>query len=107
MRKQGLSSPNRWIVEQCQLVNFGAIRFRVKDGQPDVDGPWSTRQTVKLAGGDNGARHEFLRADFVLRVEQAALITQLSAMAGGTHVTVEVRHGLPFTIEIERSATAA
>lgn len=107
MDKKRLPEPQRRIIEQCQAINFGWITFRVKDGQPDLDHPWPTRQTVKLAGGQNGPRPESGSADFELRKEQVALLTHLSQLSDGARVTVEVKHGLPFLIEIEQDSQAA
>lgn len=107
MNKKRLSVPQRRIIEQCQTINFGWITFRIKDGQPDLDYPWPTRQTVKLAGGQNGPRPESSSADFELRKEQVALLTHLSQLSDGASVTVEVKHGLPFLIEIEQDSQAA
>ncbi|MCC7409987.1 MAG: hypothetical protein IT442_18115 [Phycisphaeraceae bacterium] len=107
MDKKQLSGPQRRIIEQCQAINFGQITFQVRGGQPNPDKPWATRQTVKLAGGENGPRPEVASTDFTLRKEQAALIHHLSQLPDGTRVTVEVKHGLPFAVEIEQDHRAA
>jgi len=107
MDKNELSGPQRRIIEQCQAVNFGQITFTVQGGQPDPDKPWPTRQTVKLGGGENGPRPESASADFSLRKEQVALIHHISKLPDGARVTVEVKHGLPFLIEIEQDNQAA
>lgn len=107
MNKKRLPEPQRRIIERCQAINFGRITFWVKDGQPDLEHPWPTRQTVKLAGGQNGPRPELDSADFELRKEQMALLTHLFPLPNGARVTVEVKHGLPFLIEIEQDSQAA
>jgi len=101
-----LFGPVQRLLRMMQAVNFGRVTFTVKGGQPDPDKPWPTRQTVKLAGGENGPRPESANADFSLRKEQVAMIHHLSQLPDGASVTVEVKHGLPFLIEIEQDNQA-
>lgn len=107
MNKRELSGPKRWIIEQCQAIGFGQITFYVRRGEPDLDKSWHTRQTVKLSGGANGPRPEASLADFELCREHVSLLETLAHLRDGTRVMVEVRHGLPFLIEIERNHQAA
>lgn len=107
MNKGELSGPTRWIIEQCQAIAFGEITFYVRRGEPDLDRSWDTRQTVKLAGGANGPRPEASLADFELCREQVLLLETLAHLRDGTKVTVEVRHGLPYLVEIEQNHQAA
>ncbi len=107
MKKQELSKLNQYLIDQCQRVNFGRIMFFVRNGEPDLGRPWHTRRTVKLAGADNGPRPEANLADFELRQEQAALFDTLNQIKDEERVTVEVRHGLPFVVEIEQDYQAA
>lgn len=107
MNKQRLSEPKQWLVKQCQRLNFGRITFHVLRGEPDLARPWRTRQTVKLDRGDNGPRAEADLADFELCQEQTALLDALSHVRDGVCVTVEVRNGVPFLVEIEQDHQAA
>lgn len=107
MNKQGLSEPNQWLIRQCQQLNFGRVTFHVLRGEADLARPWRTRRTVKLASGENGPRTETELADFELCHEQAALLDALRYIRDGACVTVEVRHGLPFLVEIEQDHQAA
>lgn len=107
MNRKRLSESNQWIIGQCQLVNFGRITFHVLRGEPDLAKPWRTRRTVKLASGENGPRPEAGLADFELCQEQTGLLSTLSRVRDGACVTVEVRHGLPFLVEIEHDHQAA
>ena len=107
VNKKQLSEPKQWIVDQCQLVNFGRISFHIQRGEPDLTRPWRTRRTVKLGGGENGPRPEATLTDFKLREEQASLLDALSHVGEGQRVAVEVRHGLPFILEIEQDHQAA
>lgn len=107
MNKKQLSRPKQWIVEQCQCINFGRITFHIQHGEPDLTRSWHTRRTVKLAGGENGPRPEAKLADFELCEEQTSLLNTLSHISDGVCVTVEVRHGVPFFVEIEQDHRVA
>ena len=107
MNKKQLSRRKQWIIEQCQDINFGRITVRIRDGEPDLDRPWRTLRTVKLAGSENGPRPEMARDDVALCQEQTALLTTLERLPNETCVTIEIRHGLPFLVEIERDYQAA
>ncbi|MCO6438161.1 MAG: hypothetical protein J5J06_13790 [Phycisphaerae bacterium] len=95
MTKKQLSGPNRWLVEQGQLINYGRLTFHVRGGQPDLHRPCSKLITLKLSGGANGPRPEAAHEDFELRHEQVALIEQLKVLPDGTRVRVKFAHGLP------------
>lgn len=107
MKKQQLSECNQWLTEQCQRLNFGQITFSVRAGEPDPGRPWRTRRIVKLGSGENGPRVEANLADFELCQEQVALFDALRRVGDGETVTVEVRHGLPFLVEIEQALDTA
>lgn len=104
MNKTQIPNRQQQIFELCQTINFGRVTFAVRDGGLDPSRPWRTVQTVKLAGGENGARPEAGIADFALRVEHTALLTQLAMVPNGTRVTVEVKHGVPFLLEIDQES---
>lgn len=107
MEKRDLSQPMQRLIERCQAVNFGRITLTIHHGQPDLTKPWRLLRTVKLAGGENGSRPEAAMANFQLRSEHTALLAQLDATADGALVTIEVKHGLPFLMEIEQDCQAA
>lgn len=107
MNKLKLPEPNQWLIEKCQRLGFGNITFCVWSGQPDLRRAWRTLQTVKLPDGANGPRPEARCADFVLCKEHTTLFEQLAHIEDGARVTVEVRHGLPFLLQIERDYEAA
>lgn len=107
MNRQRLLEPSQWLIKQCQRLNFGRITFYVLRGEPDPARPWRTRRTVKLAGGENGPRPEADLADFELCREQTALLDALSCVGDGSCVTIEVKHGLPFIVEIEQEYQVA
>jgi len=106
MTKQMLSEPWKRIVVVMQDLNFGRVTFSVRSGQPDFTRPFRTVRTVKPAGGENGPRPEAHSADFEVRKEVTSLIEQVARAADGAQVTVEVKYGLPFLIEVEEEHKA-
>ena len=101
MTKQMLSEPWKRLVRLMQALNFGRITFTVRGGAPDFTQKVRTVRTVKLPAGDNSARPEAGSADFELRKEVMGLRDQVAKATDGARVTVEVKYGLPFLIEIE------
>ena len=106
MTKQMLSEPRKRLIGMMQAINFGRVRFTVWDGAPDFDHAVRVTRTVKLAGGDNGFRAELGSVDFELRKEVIELLGQVANAANGAVATIEVKHGLPFVIEIEEELRA-
>jgi len=106
MTKQMLSEPWKRLVGMMQALNFGRITFLVRSGAPDFTQKVRTVRTVKLPAGDNGPRPEAGSADFGLRKEVTTLIDQVAKAADGAQVTVEVKYGLPFLIEVEEEHKA-
>jgi hypothetical protein len=98
-RKRSLPLTHRRLVELMQRLNFGRITFCVRAGVPDALKPFRTVRTVKPAG-ENGPRPETHCMDFEIRKEVVTLMEQVAQAADGALVTVEVKHGLPFLIEV-------
>jgi hypothetical protein len=107
MDKHDLSGPKQWLIELCQEINFGRITFWVRSGEPDLTHPHRTIRTVKLAGGENGPRPEGAIDNFQLRNEHLALLEQMGRIEDDATATIEVKHGLPFLIEVEQDHQAA
>jgi len=101
-----LPEGHRRLTRIMQQVNFGRIVFWVRSGQPDFTRPFRTVRTVKPAGNGNGPRPEAHSADFAVRKEVMTLHEQVARAADGAQVTVEVKYGLPFLIEVEEVHTA-
>jgi hypothetical protein len=104
--KQMLSEPWKRLVGMMQALNFGRITFFVRSGAPDFAQLVLTVKTVKLTGGDNGPRPEANSVDFEIRKEIISLRDHVAKAADGARVTVEVKYGLPFLIEIEEEHKA-
>ena len=97
----------RQLIRLAQCLNFGRIvGLAVRDGGPDFTRAYRTVQTVKLGAADNGARPEAATTDFELRKEHTRLFGRMADLPDGATLTVEVKHGLPFIIEIEQEHRA-
>ena len=105
-RFSNLCEPYQRLLRLMQTLNFGRITFLVRACAPDFTRTVRTVRTVKLPAGDNGPRPEAGSADFELRKEVISLRDQVAKAADGARVTVEVKHGLPFLIEIEEEHQA-
>jgi hypothetical protein len=103
--KEGLSPGRRWLLRAMQLLNFGRIeRLRVRGGEPVNDPPPRLVRAVKLAGPESGPRPERGRRDFALRREVHELFVEFDRIGNGTVARLEVKHGVPFMVEIEEVA---
>jgi len=107
MEKRELSKAKQWLIEQCQQINFGRITIRVQSGEPDLSQSYSTLRTVKLSGGENGPRPELAQANFPLCREQVGMLAQLAGLDDQASVTIEIKHGLPFLLEVQQDHRAA
>lgn len=107
MKKSCLTEPRQRLIEQCQDIGFGRITFPIRGHEPEAHQPWRIRQTVKFASDEGLSRPERALADFELCKEQIAMLAQLARIRDGGQATIEVRHGLPFLIEIEQDYLAA
>lgn len=101
-----LSDPGQRLLRVMQAVNFGRVTFLVRAGAPDPIHKIRTVRTIKLLAGDNGPRPEAGSADFELRKEVISLRDQMATATDGARVTIEVKYGLPFLIEIEEEHQA-
>ena len=104
--KSCLSDPHRRLIETMQRLNFGRIEnLPIRDGAP-IFGPGARFiQKVKI-GGDNGPRPEAAFDDFLLKKQTVELIETLTDLGDGMVLAIEVKHGLPFALEIELGNTS-
>ena len=102
--KSSLSDSHRRLVELMQRLNFGRIQnLVVRDGEPVFDPAPKVIQKVKI-GGENGPRPELSCEDFLLKKQTVELLEAISDLGEGTVLTLDVKHGLPFAVEIELAA---
>ena len=106
MTKRMLSQPWKRLVGMMQALNFGRVVFLVRAGEPDFTQKVRTVRTRKPSAGENGPRPEATSSDFELRKEVMFLRDQVATATDGACVTIEVKYGLPFLIEIEEEHQA-
>jgi hypothetical protein len=99
--KSSLSAAQTQLVELLQAVNFGRVEaLQVNQGQPSFDPPPRVIQKLKF-GGENGSRAEFGYADFRLKHGVVELLELISSIKKGEIRSIEIRFGLPCTVELE------
>ena len=99
--KSDLLREGQTLVEQMQRINFGRIeRLPVRGGQPVWADQSRVVRKVKL-GGENTPRAESGCGDFELKRQVADLFVQLERIGDGLISSLEIKHGLPFAMDIE------
>jgi len=87
-----------------QEIDFGRIEgLLVCGGEPVFEPPPRLVHTVRMRAR-NRARPEAELVDFTLKEEVAQLFGHLTGIGNGIIRRIEVRHGLPQSMEIERQA---
>jgi hypothetical protein len=99
--KSSLSAAQAQLVELFQALNFGRVEaLRVSRGQPTFDPPPRVVQKLKF-GGENGPRAEIGYGDFRLKHGIVELLELISGIEEGKIISIEVRFGLPCTVELK------
>ncbi len=99
--KSSLSPPRARLIEWMQRLDFGTIEFLVvRDHEPVLDPPPRVIRDVKFCA-ENGPRPESSLEDFVLKAQVLDLFAQLDSLDNGTIHCLEVKHGLPFRMQVE------
>jgi len=99
--KSSLTAAQTQLVELFQAVNFGRVEaLQVSQGQPTFDPPPKVIQKLKF-GGENGPRAEIGYGDFRLKHGVVELLELISGMEQGEIRSIEIRFGLPCTVELE------
>lgn len=102
--KSSLSLARTGLVEWMQRIDFGTIEYLViREGEPVLDPRPRVIRDVKF-GGENGPRPERALDDFVLKAQVLDLFAQLDSLSNGTISRLEVKHGLPFRMQVEEVA---
>jgi hypothetical protein len=105
--KSALSINRRRLVETMQTLNFGRIEaLHIRAGEPAFSPAPRVTQDIKL-GTENSPRPELDRVDFVLRSSVIEMFAHFEKLHDGTVAVIEVRHGLPFRLVLERSCPEA
>ena len=78
------------------------LHLAIQAGDPTFSPAPRIVQDIKI-GTDAGPRPELGREDFALKASVIELFEHFDRLWDGTIDSVEVRHGLPFRVTVERS----
>jgi hypothetical protein len=99
--KASLSDSQCRLLELMQELNFGRIEaLYVRGGKPAFDPAPQIIHKRKL-GADNGPRPEVAFENFRLKQQTLEMFEAFRELGDGKILAIEVKHGLPFTLEIE------
>ena len=103
-RKATLIPVQAELVELMQRLDFGTIEgFIVRDGLPVLKPRPRVVRDVKF-GASNGCRRETGLTDFALKSNVQELMNQLATLGDATVRRLEVKHGLPFRMQVEEAS---
>lgn len=98
-RSTTLFPSRRRLVNLCSHVGFGRIEnLRVQDGDPQFEASIRVVTERKLGAETNATERS---GDFALKPAVVDLMRVLDLIGTGSIRCLEIRHGLPFRIEIE------
>jgi hypothetical protein len=97
-----LSAPRQALVRLLQSINFGYIEsLEARDCEPVFNPAPTVFVEVKLDSAEE-PRPEIDLADFELRGELIRLLEQFDQLDDGSIERIDVRHGVPRRVLIER-----
>jgi hypothetical protein len=101
IKRTDLSEPEQQLVELIHDLNFGRIEhLQLRDGKPILRPLPRVIAAVKIKGDDHQTDSE-LRTDFYLKQSLIDLLALIHRVGEGELLLIDVRHGLPFSVEIE------
>ena len=104
--KQSLTPAKKRLLALMQELNFGRIeQLTFINGDPVFDPPPRVVRQIKF-GGENGPRREKAMSDFNLKSEMIELFDELIRLGSGTVECLEIKHGLPFRMNLEVTVQA-
>ena len=99
--KSSTSPPRAQLIEWMQRLDFGTIEHLViRDGEPVLDPSPRCIRDLKF-GAENGPRPEAHLDDFPLKAQVRDFFAQLDSLGNATVLRLEVKHGLPFRMQVE------
>jgi hypothetical protein len=102
--KSSLSVAQIRLVDLFQEQPFCRIEaLQVRGGEPQFTPPPRIIQKLRM-GGNNGPRSESGLTDFWLKKQTIELLDTITQLGEGEIRSIEIQHGLPFTVEIERTS---
>lgn len=105
IRKADLSPVRRRLLERMQRIDFGRIEgLVVREGEPVLDPPPRMMREIKFGGEEGLRRREPRSDDFALKAQVVEFFEFLDHLGSGTVERLEVKHGLPFRVNVEDTA---
>lgn len=102
-RKTALSPAQADLVTMMQKLDFGIIEgFVVRNGQPVLKPRPRIVRDVKFGAG-NGNRREAGLTDFALKSSVQDLMDTLASLGNANVRRLEIKHGLPFRMQVEEA----
>jgi hypothetical protein len=99
--RSALLESERTLVELIEDLNFGRIeRLQFRGGRPILQPLPRVIAAVKIAGENRKADSE-IRPGSCLKQSLMELFALMQRVGDGELLLIEVRHGLPFSVEIE------
>lgn len=99
-----LRPSERTLLDAMRAIEFGQIEYlRICAGEPVLD-PWPTVVRNLKFGVDGQAPRPAVSREFELKREAADLFEYMRDVEDGEIRALVVRHGLPFSMEVELSA---
>lgn len=104
VNKGEVSEPRKGLIGLLQAINFGRIEGLVlRNREPVADPAPRVFREVKF-GGENGPRPEIASNDFSLKKQVVELFACFDQIRDGTIESLNVKHGLPFSMSFESKA---
>jgi hypothetical protein len=101
--KSSLSDAQSRLIQLLQQINFGRLELlQVRGGEPMFEPPPRIIRKLKL-GADNAPRPEASLQDFWLKHQTVEMLQEIADLGDGEVLSIEIKNGLPFLIEIEHS----
>jgi hypothetical protein len=102
LTKARLSACRRRLLTEMQRINFGRIEnLQIEEGEPRLD--TATVIRVLKLGADNKPRPELSLSDFALKQPVIELFSMMSSLRNGTISSIELKYGMPFSMEVRES----
>ena len=100
--KSSLSEAYSHLIEIFQKHPYCRLEgLKVRAGEPQFSPPPRIIQKLRM-GADNGPRPELTLPDFWLKRQTIELIETIADLGEGEIRSIDVQHGLPIMVEIER-----
>ena len=102
--KSSVSGARGRLIELMQRLHFGRVEGLIFiAGHPVFDPPPRIVHEIKF-GGKNGPHPKAGSGDFALKAQVRDLFARLEELGDGVILCLEIKHGLPFKMDVEGGA---